>query len=154
MISKNDIEESLRKKFKGTDYFLVEVTVSESNDINVFFDKPAGILIDDCKEVNRFIEGEFDREVEDYSLQVSSPGLSRPFVVKEQYEKNIGRDIKVKSKEGKFEGELTGVEDNQIKLSFLELKKGGKKKIKQQKELAISFDDIVEAKSVISFKKK
>jgi ribosome maturation factor RimP len=37
-----------------------------------------------------------DREVEDYSLEVSSPDLTKPLKVFRQYLKNIGRDLSVK----------------------------------------------------------
>ena len=42
-----------------------------------------------------------DREVEDYELEVGSAGLTSPFKVAKQYEKNIGNDIEVLTRDGR-----------------------------------------------------
>ena len=49
--------------------------------------------------VSRNIEHNLDREKEDFELSVSSPGLDQPFVVPQQYLKNIGRKISAITKE-------------------------------------------------------
>src|SRR5690554_3690461 len=75
--------------------FLVDIQVSASNAIRVFIDSYDGIDIDHCVAISRHIEHNLDREEEDFELQVSSPGLSEPLKVKEQYIKNIGREMEV-----------------------------------------------------------
>ncbi len=153
-MDKQKVIEALEGHLSQSDLFLVDVQLDASNNLRVFADKPSGITIEECKQISRFIVSEFDREVEDYALQVSSPDLSKPFKVHAQYQKNIGREIQVKTEDEKLKGELLEVLEDQIKLSYTEVLREKKKKIKVQKELAIPFESIVEAKTVISFKKR
>jgi ribosome maturation factor RimP len=81
---------------------------------------------------------------------VSSPGLDQPFMVKEQYVKNINKDIKVLLKTGEtFEGNLVTVSDDEIIIKI----KGDKKIKKGQKpdliEKIIKNEEIKSTKSVI-----
>ena len=86
MIQKDIITNLVISKLADTRYFLVDVTVSADNVIKVEIDAEDGVDIDFCVELNRFIEANFDREVEDYELEVGSAGLTSPFKVKRQYE--------------------------------------------------------------------
>lgn len=155
MISKNQIENFLIEEFKSNDIFLVGVNVNPGNQIKVFVDKPEDITIRECFDVSRLITGFFDRDVEDYSLDVSSPGLDLPFVVKEQYEKNIGQIISVLLLEGKeHKGVLKSHNENGIEIEEkLKVKIEGKKNKQWKTELlSFKFDDIKTVKVVISFK--
>lgn len=95
MITAEGITELVEQHIKGTETFLVEVLVKAGNAIRVHVDTPEGISIDQCVAISRFLNESLDRDVEDYSLEVSSPGLGAAFKVKQQYEKNMGRDIEV-----------------------------------------------------------
>ena len=107
MISKERVEELALEKIVELDYFLVDVKVSSTNEITVLFDNEEGVGIKECLFVSRHIEGNIDRDIEDYQLTVCSPGIEKGFVVKEQYLKNIGRRVKVKTAEGDvIKGEL------------------------------------------------
>jgi ribosome maturation factor RimP len=155
LISAEQISTLLQEKMDGTDMFLVSVHVNPGNKIEILMDSDSAFTIENCVEIHRFIESKFDREVEDYSLEVSSPGLSQPLKVKRQYTKNIGRDVAVKLKDGKkLEGTLSKVTDENICLSsrVRELVEGTKKKAWVEKENLLPFDEINETKIVISFK--
>lgn len=135
--------------------YIVDVKISTTNQIDVELDAEQGsISIEDCMSVSRNIEHNLDREVCDFSLQVSSPGLDKPFKVFKQYVKNIGRAVKVKTEEGKFEGLLKAANEEFIVLETerKERLEGKKKKIKIIEDVEIPFSDIVETKVVISFK--
>ena len=93
LIRKEDIE-VLSKRFLSETQFVVDIAVSVSNDISIYVDDMNGITIDECRRISQAIEECLDREKEDYSLEVSSPGLTNPFRVKEQYLKNIGKPKK------------------------------------------------------------
>ena len=55
--------------------FLVEVTVSSADDIEIVIEKAEGTVdMDDCAAVDRFIHERFSQDYEDYSLTVSSAG--------------------------------------------------------------------------------
>ena len=93
MIAEERVQQLAREKVLELGGFLVSAKVSWQNIISVFVDKAVGISIKECLQISRHIENELDREIEDFQLSVSSPGLNKPFVVKEQYLKNIGKEI-------------------------------------------------------------
>jgi len=72
---KQTIEKIAQEHLQGTALSLVEVTVSEENDIEVIITREGGVSIDDCVELSRFIESKLDRDKEDFSLMVGSAGI-------------------------------------------------------------------------------
>jgi ribosome maturation factor RimP len=135
--------------------FLVDVNVSAGNKIMVEIDNVSGgVSINDCVSVSRNIEHNLDREAQDFELEVSSPGLTKPFKVMQQYQKNIGKEVKVVlSPIGSKEGTLVSVSDEKIELeTTTKVRVEGKKK----KELVttkteIPFNQIKETKIILSF---
>ena len=101
MIDKNLIASIVEEQLEGTDGFLVDVRVSPTNVVTVEIDSMTGVDIDTCARLTRAIEEKVDREVEDYELEVGSAGLTSPFKVSKQYEKNIGNDIEVLTRDGR-----------------------------------------------------
>jgi len=155
MADKAKIEEFVLQELEEGE-FLVEVNVSPSNVIHVYVDSYNGLTIDKCVGISRRIEQELDRDTEDFELQVSSPGLSEPFKVKEQYLKNIGREVEVVKTDGqKLEGELLEADDEGIllKTASRERVEGHKKKQLIVKEYQLKYGEIKSAKVVVSFKK-
>lgn len=77
MIQKALLEAVVTEHLEGTKLSLVEVTVSEDNDIEVIIKRTdkEGVAIDDCVELSRYIESRFDRDKEDFSLMVGSAGV-------------------------------------------------------------------------------
>ena len=75
MILKQTIEKIAQEHLQGTALSLVEVTVSEENDIEIIITREGGVSIDDCVELSRFIESKLDRDKEDFSLMVGSAGI-------------------------------------------------------------------------------
>ncbi len=140
MITTESITELVEQHIEGTGIFLVEVVVKSANVITVHVDRPEGISINECVKISRLLNESLDRDVEDYSLEVSSPGLGGAFRVKQQYEKNLGRDIEVLYTDGmKVKGKLETVSDNGIIL-----------KVNGDNE-EIGFEEIKTAKAIISF---
>ena len=155
MITQASVTQLIEDKIVGTDMFIVEVNVRPGNVINVTLDSESGITIEACTEVHRHLLHSMDREVEDYSLEVSSPDLSKPLQVFRQYRKNIGRDLGVKLKDkSKIEGELIAADENGIILKTAQKEevpgKKGKKLV--ERETPIAFADLAEAKVLIRFK--
>jgi len=135
------------------DLFLLDLKVSENNDINVIIDGDKGVTIDDIVNLSRHIEHNLDRETEDFALTVSSVDITKPFHLKRQFQKNLNRPIKVKTQTGEVEGVLVAVNESQITLEnkVREPKKVGKGKVTVVKQNNIPFDDIKEAKVVLKF---
>ncbi len=66
--------------------------------LRVYIDKEHGIVVDDCAVVSRQISALLDVEDpinNEYTLEVSSPGLERPLFNAQQYEFFIGENVKV-----------------------------------------------------------
>jgi len=161
MIPESKIRELIDARIEGTNIFVVDIKVSTSNKINVLIDGFDGVSIDDCINVSRGVEHNLDREEEDFELEVSSAGLDTPFVVHAQYEKNIGREVKVYTMDGrKHEGELTYVDEEKIVITYEEKVRveGRKKKelVIQEEEYYFESEDekqkIRDTKVIISFK--
>ena len=138
---------------EGTDIFLVKLTVSSSNEINVFLDSDSGLTLADCKMVSRAIEFNLDREEEDFSLTVASAGIGEPLVLR-QYKKNIGRKIKVTLNEGEIiEAKMIAANDQLIELEWKtrEKKPTGKGKITVVNNRSIEYRDIKQTVVLITF---
>ena len=101
MIQKELVCQLVEEFIADTEHFIVDVKVSPDNDIVVELDSEKGIDIEYCAELSRFIESKFDREVEDFELEVGSAGLGSPFKVLKQYQKNIGNEVEILTKAGK-----------------------------------------------------
>ena len=82
--------------------FLVDVSVSKENDIEIIIEKERGdVDWEDCGAIDKVMHEAFDQDVEDYALTVSSAGLDRPFKVAGQYQKALGSKVEVWMKGGK-----------------------------------------------------
>lgn len=134
--------------------FLIDLNISEDNQIRVILDGDKGVTVEDCIAVSRAIEHNLDREEYDFSLEVMSAGVSEPLTLPRQYRKNLGRNLKIKTKnDEKFEGELTAANEDSftLKWSAREPKPIGKGKMTVQKEATLPYKDIMEAKVMITF---
>lgn len=152
MISKEVISKMVQEKLSDS-MFIVDVTVSPGNAISVVIDSDQGLSIDKCIEMSRHIEHQFDREVEDFSLEVSSPGLTQPFRVLRQYLKNLGNEIEILTAKGeKMSGILKSADDKGFSVEITNnLKIDGKKTV-ETKTVEFSLPDIKTVKPVITFK--
>jgi len=115
--------------------FLVSIKVKPTNNIKVFIDGDEGFPIDMCVRINRklykLIEENAFYPEGDFSLEVSSPGLSEPLKLHRQYTKNIGRNVEVVFNDlTVIEGKLISVAEADIVIEQTEGK--GKKAITKQ----------------------
>lgn len=150
MIAKETIKGIVDEYLKGSEIFLVSIKVSSSNSITVTADRKGGIGIDECVAIHRFIESRLDRDIEDYDLQVSSPGLDTPFVVTEQYYKNEGEKVEVTDTDGvKHTGILKNVNNGGFELET-EVKIKGKGK--ELKEVSFNYDNVKTTRVVLTIK--
>ena len=87
MINNIAIKNVAEKKINDIGGFLVDLKVSTSNVISLSFDKMDGVKFDDCFKITKFIEEHFDRDIEDYELNVSSAGLDNLLKLTTVYQK-------------------------------------------------------------------
>ncbi|MFL5787912.1 MAG: ribosome maturation factor [Flavisolibacter sp.] len=133
-------------------HFLVEVRIKPTNNVKVFIDADEGVVISDLIIYNRKLYKMLEESglfpADDFSLEVSSPGLDEPLKLHRQYKKNIGRYVDVTmndltKKEGKL---LEATEDGIV----IETESGkGKKKVINQETLL--FSDIKSTHIQIKF---
>jgi len=136
------------------DLFLVGFSVSLHSDIQIIIDGDNGVSIQDCLDLSRAVESNLDRESEDFSLQVTSSGLSEPIKLIRQFIKNLGRELEISlSDDTKIQGELIEVNDDYVivKLKYRRKKQIGKGKESIEENKKILLTDIKKAFVVIKF---
>ncbi len=149
MILAAQIHQIVEEKISGTDKFIVDVHVKMSSRITVEIDSAKGINISDCAEIHRFVESKLDREIEDFELTVSSPGLEEPFKNLKQYQKNIGRNVRVILKNGTVsEGKLAKASDSEIEISQEKKEKINNKKQITVKNISLKSEEIKQTKLI------
>jgi ribosome maturation factor RimP len=155
MIAEEKVKELVNRRIEGSNLFLVDVVAGKSNDIRVLVDSMEGVKVSECAALSRWLEGELELLEENFSLEVSSPGLSAPLVMKQQYIKNIGRTVEVVLNDGKKKkGKLMDADDNGIILEVTEkMLTGGSQKKKKSVVVSktFAFNDIKSTKVVIAF---
>ena len=155
MISKELVRQIVEEFLAGTDYYFVDIIIGADNRITVEIDAETGVSIDFCVALNRFIESKFDRDIEDYELEVSSAGLTSPFKVLKQYEKNIGNEVEVLTKNGqKLFGILTSANETDFTIETEKKVKleGAKRKTTVTENLTFSYNEIKTTKYNFRFK--
>jgi ribosome maturation factor RimP len=157
MIAKQLVEQLANDRIeeRNLDVFIVDIKISSSNNILVELDSMSGgVSINDCVAVSRNIEHNLDREAQDFSLEVASAGLDKPFRVLKQYLKNVGKNVQVKTADiGKTEGVLKSVTEDEVVITTREKKRieGRKKKEWVEEDLSFPMNEIKETKLIITF---
>lgn len=155
MITKKEIVQLVSEKIEDTEYYIVDINVSTSNQIRVEIDGDKGVKINDCVDISRHIEGNYDREEVDFELTVSSAGMDQPFKITRQYQRYIGREVETKITSGeKLKGILVSADENAMVLEVTRKEKieGKKKKLLITENKTIPMEQVKETKVVISFK--
>lgn len=148
MIDINELRNFVEDRLKDTEYFLTDLKITPANEITVEIDSMTPGDIEQCVELTRAIEETFDRDVEDYELEVGTAGLTSPLKVRRQYDKYVGRDLEVLTTDGrKLHGMLRSVSDEGIILSSEQKvkKEGQKKPVVEQVETELPFAVIKKA---------
>lgn len=154
MISSSELREFIDKQLEESPLYLVDVSVKPDNQIEVEIDSDSPVSIEDCEALTRAIEQEFDRDKEDYTLEVGSAGLTSPFKVKRQYEKNIGNEVEVLTRSGKkLTGILKNVGSDSFTIGVIEKvkKPESKRPVAEEVDHTFGFDEVKYTKYVLKF---
>ncbi|WP_247679910.1 MULTISPECIES: ribosome maturation factor RimP [Chitinophaga] len=121
------------------DNFLVDIRIKPTNNIKLFLDGDKGVPVATLVSFNRqlypLLEAAELFPNNDFSLEVSSPGLDEPLKLHRQYLKNIGRKVEVTLLDGSVkEGTLLAVTEDAINIEELV----GKKKEKKSTDLKLN----------------
>ncbi len=137
----------------GMGFRLVRVKMSGAT-LQIMAERPDGsFTIDDCEQASRAISPMLD--VEDvissrYFLEMSSPGIDRPLVRSQDFERWAGHEAKIEmaipqAGRKRFRGQLEGFADGEVRL-FIDNPEGGSEKLL----IGVPFADIGEAKLVLT----
>lgn len=120
--------------------YIVDVAVSRDNDITLTLDREEGtVTMDDCVAMNDAFLAAFDRDVEDYSLTVTSAGLDQPLKDPRQFRKALGSTVDVRLKGGRrIKGELTAFDPESVTLKYTSMQAVEGKKRKEQ----VTLEDV------------
>ena len=126
-MDKTQLQNWINEYLQGTDYELITLSVSAGNDILVEVDRLAGVDVDFCAELNRYLVEKLEaltansqEPIADYSLEVGSVSLTDPFKTKMQFEKNLGHDVEVLIGGKKLKGQLVSVDEETFSVDTVE----------------------------------
>ena len=154
MIDKMLLEQVLTKGMEGTDLFIVDVTIGKDNNIVVEIDSDTSVDIDECVRLTRLVESHFDRDKEDYDLEIGSAGLTSPLKVERQYHKNIGNEVEVLTADGrKLKGVLKAVDSEGFVLTTEQKvkKEGQERPVVEAVDTTFRYEEIKYTKYIIQF---
>ena len=117
-MDKQQLQTWIDEYLKDTDYELITLSVSAANDILVEVDRLAGVDVDFCADLNRYLVDKLGDE--DYSLEVGSVSLTDPFKTKMQYEKNLGHEVELLVEGKKLRGQLVSVDEDTFSVDIEE----------------------------------
>ncbi len=113
----------------GFELVRVRMMSGKSATLQVMADRPeGGIEVDDCGQISTAIGAVLDVEdpiVEEYSLEVSSPGIDRPLTRLKDFANFEGYEAKLETddlidRRRRFKGELAGVEGDEVLINIEE----------------------------------
>lgn len=136
--------------------FLVDVKILPGNNIRVFLDADNGLTIENCTRINRGLYKKIEEDSlfpgNNFSLEVSSPGIDESLKLLRQYKKNIGRLIDVTlNDEAKKTGKLTAVNDDEITIEEKEAKSKKAPDSYRDKITNILFNQIKHVRVQVTF---
>lgn len=155
MIDAKSVIEIAERHLAGGDMFVVECKVSPMGDIELLIDSDTAVKLEDCAALNRAIEAELDREIEDYSLMVASAGIGSELKQLRQYHKIIGSSVEVLLKDGmKILAKLDAADESGITLSYEEkqLVEGKKRKVTVEVTKSYKWEEVKYTKEYLDFK--
>lgn len=127
---KTDINKKVEKLVLDEGLELVDTIImgtKSKSKIKFLIDRSGGVTLDECVHINRLIAELFDRIEDDfklgvYRLEVSSPGVDYPLKCKNDFQRNINRDVTViftrDDEEKKISGKIVGVNEEEVEIKM------------------------------------
>ena len=154
MIDSKKVIKIAERQLEGTDMFVVECKITPMGEIELLIDSDTAVKLEDCAALNRAIEGELDREVEDYSLMVASAGIGSELKLLRQYRKILGCDVEVLLKDGvKILAKLESADESGIVISYEEKQavEGKKRKVTVEVTKEYKWEEVKYTKEYLNF---
>ena len=153
MVTADTVRSIVEQHLEGTAHFLVAVEVRPGGKVVVELDNDKAITLNDLTAVNKALREGLGEALDDCELQVSSPGMGRPFKVMRQYQKHIGRIVQVTLTDGRaLEGKLEHCDGTTIGLRIQHPSKVKGRLPKLDAEVSVfPFEEIKSTKASITF---
>ncbi len=152
---KEALVKAVEEWMEGTTFFLVDVKINKDNDIQIEFESSTDeVDIEDCVSLSQHIESRFDRNEEDYSLEVGSAGLGQPLKVIQQYQKQLGKEVDVLPLSGKkFTGILLSVDTTafQVEVTHKVKTETSKRAVTVTETLTFKHEDVKRVSATVHF---
>ena len=148
------IQSLIEEKLKGTDQFLVEIKLSPTR-LAVSIDKPAGITLDECTALTRYLLDQLEPGgfLEKHDVEVGSPGMDTPLRVPQQYLRRVGQPMRIRTTDGReMTGVLQAADEKAAEFKETVSRRENKKKIISEVIHTLPYESIREAKLVLNFK--
>lgn len=152
---KKIITELAEQCIENEETFLVEVIIAgkaNNQKIQVFIDGDKAVGIDECSNMSRKLSDLLEEKnlIEgNYTIEVSSPGVSKSLKFIRQYPKHKGRELEIILKDKtKYTGILKDVGELEI---MIEIHSGAPKKERQQQTVSLPVDQVESAKVLVRF---
>jgi ribosome maturation factor RimP len=147
------IQQLADQHLAGSAHFVLDVRVNARMNppkLTVIVDGDAGVTIDDCASISRALSTAIDKDnvLEDYNLEVTTPGIDQPLRLPRQYVKHVGRSLKIELKDkSTVRGKLLAADVQSLAIEEEQKDKKGVKTIQK-----LTFDQIEKTLVMISFK--
>ena len=131
----------------GFELVRVRLMSGKSTTLQIMAERPeGGIEVDQCAEISTAVGATLDVEdpiVDEYTLEVSSPGIDRPLTHLKDFATFEGYEAKIETTElidgrRRFKGELAGVEGNDVLINV------------EEGTIGLNFDWLSDAKLVLT----
>ncbi len=145
---KEKILKIIQNSISETEFLLIDTNIrgdQRKRIIEVFVDSSKNVSADDLAELSAKINGILSetKNIGNYRLDVSTPGVDRPLKFIEQYSKNVNRNFELEYHFGdevkKTKARLVSVNGNELTFND------------DRNEFLINYNQIIKAKVLISF---
>lgn len=100
-MDKQKIEAKLKAWLEAyPELFFINLTIMAKNNICIHLDGDRSFSLEDCCNINRYLNYHLNHDTEDYTLEVSSKELDDSLKFAKKYSKNCGKTLDIITKEG------------------------------------------------------
>jgi ribosome maturation factor RimP len=105
-----EISRLVESSLPGAEVLALEITGKER--FCVYVDHPEGVDHALCERVTMLLRPYLD----DYSVEVSSPGSERPLRKRSHFERAVGQEVRLKTEELRFRGEIVAAGESAVQI--------------------------------------
>lgn len=128
--------------------YLVRIETA-GNKFTIYVDTMENVTIDQCTRLSRHIQHLLEEETSllaEYTLDVSSPGMSNSLIHPFQFEKRIGKNLHILTEDGQdFTADIVDVDEEKIKIKIIIPKNKKTKEEEQIIEKTLDYNQIKKA---------